>query len=190
MDLHIEIKLKQKALTQTRTVLEKIARQMRSSAINKIQKTSSPINAPLTIALKGSSKPLRDTGQLMSSINYRIMDDSTAKVGTNRIGARLQQEGGVIKPQKSNLLWIPANKKVKSQLRAYHYSITAYIKALKVSGSVYKKGKAFFYLKKGQKKPEMLFVLKPSVTIPARPYLYCSDKDRLDVKMILKESYK
>lgn len=36
-----------------------------------------PPNAPYTIAKKGSSKPLIDTGALRQSINYEIVDNST-----------------------------------------------------------------------------------------------------------------
>ena len=60
-------------------------------------------NAPLTVALKGSSKPLADTGLLLSSINGRVEGDK-AIISTNRIGARINNEGGKITAKKKQAM--------------------------------------------------------------------------------------
>lgn len=41
-------------------------------------------NAPLTIALKGSSKPLADTGELIRSLGYQVKGHTKVKLGVGR----------------------------------------------------------------------------------------------------------
>ena len=167
-------------------LLAKAARYQVSSTQDKIRKTTSPGNAPLTRAIKGSGLPLRDTGSLLSSITYKVEGDR-AIVGTNRQGARLNQEGGVIIPKKGQWLWIPASRSIRSQLRSYGGSITRLIQSYKSNGSyIYKKGGAFFARAKGKGGREtMLFILKKQVTIPARPFLYFSTEDVAIIEKML-----
>lgn len=165
--------------------LRRAARYQASETVKRIASKTTPSNAPLTVAIKGSSKPLRDTGLLQNSIAYRV-EGNTAIIGTNRIGARLQNEGGTIKPKKARKLWIPANKKVRAMLRNAG-TITALIKKLNGQGyGCFRRGKAFMYCKKGEK-PEVLFILKDSVVIPARPFLYFTNDDIKAIGKIMKE---
>lgn len=166
-------------------LLKRAGRYMVSSTISKISRTDSPPNAPLTIAVKGSSKPLRDTGALMTSINSRVVGN-TAVVGTSRSGARLQQEGGTITPKKTAKLWIPASYKIRKELRANGNSITRMLSKYTSSGYRLffpKTGKSVM-ARKGREKT-LLFVLKKSVTVPARPFLYFSASDEAAIAKML-----
>lgn len=158
--------------------LDRAGRRMVSSTQAKISGTSSPANAPLTTALKGSSKPLRDTGALMASINHRV-EGLTVRVGTNRLGARINQQGGTIQAKPGKMLWIPASRAVKTRLAGAGGSIGRLLNRYRRSYWLYRKGNAFFARpKRGDARKEvMLFILRRSVTIPARPFLYVDDKD-------------
>lgn len=50
-----------------------VGEKARAMIVNKINRGPFVPNAPLTIALKGSSKPLIDTGQLKQSVSYEIV---------------------------------------------------------------------------------------------------------------------
>lgn len=56
-------------------VLELLGQQIVGEIRKRISRGIPPPNAPSTIAKKGSSKPLIDTGQLRSSITYRVSKD-------------------------------------------------------------------------------------------------------------------
>jgi phage gpG-like protein len=55
-----------------------------------------------------------NSGGLLGSITYKVIDDKTVSVGTNKPYAALQHygsaglPGGVIRPKKGKWLWIPA----------------------------------------------------------------------------------
>ena len=53
-------------------MLNALGLQFRGYVQKNIRDLSSPPNAPLTVALKGSNSPLTDTGQLANSIEYEI----------------------------------------------------------------------------------------------------------------------
>lgn len=53
-------------------MLNALGLQFRGYVQKNIRDLSSPPNAPLTVALKGSNSPLTDTGNLASSIEYEI----------------------------------------------------------------------------------------------------------------------
>lgn len=95
--------------------LKRSARYMESKTQERIRSGKFKANSPLTVALKGSSKPLADTGLLLSSINGRV-EGSTAIISTNRLGARIQNEGGTITAKRR--LWIPAQRWVKKKVMA------------------------------------------------------------------------
>lgn len=155
---------------------------MVSSTQKKIRSGIQPANAPLTVAVKQGNRTLRDRGQLMASFSSRASEDQTV-VGTNHVGARLNQFGGTIRPKKGKWLWIPAGARTRRLQRRYGFSATQVIQGLKGDGykvwmvSKKKTGGAFM-AQKGMGKPFALFILKKSVTVPARPFLFVSDEDR------------
>lgn len=58
--------------TSPDAMLDALGLQFRGYVQKNIRDLSSPPNAPLTVALKGSNSPLTDTGQLANSIEYEI----------------------------------------------------------------------------------------------------------------------
>ncbi|MDR0443270.1 MAG: hypothetical protein LBH44_07690 [Treponema sp.] len=99
------------------------------------------------------------------------------------------QEGKVINAKKASGLWIPASAKTRQLMRQYNaWTPGRLIMALRDAGYAgYKKGKKFVVYKKGRelksgkrgKRGEEidLFIIKSSVEIKARPFLYIDDKD-------------
>lgn len=171
----------------SRRLLNRAAMYQRSEVVRRIQNKVSPPNAPLTVAGKKGARPLRDSGLLQSSITYRT-SGNTAVVGTTRIGARINNEGGTIRPKKSRKLWIPADFKIKLDLRKAG-SISNLIRSYKRQGYrcfMSPSGKAFLYCKK-KEKPQKMFILRDKVTIPARPFMYFSNQDAEKIGRIMKE---
>ena len=164
-------------------VMKRISQNLVSSAVKKINKGIQPANAPLTQAVKSGNKTLRDNGTLMASIAPHS-GQTWASAGTNLKYAKIQQEGGTV-TSKGKGLWLPAGKQTRWLSRKYNaQSPGQLISAMKSDGySFYRAGKVFF-AKKKQGQPFPLFVIKQSVTIPARPFLYIDDDDE---KYIMKE---
>ncbi|MDR2134856.1 MAG: phage virion morphogenesis protein [Treponema sp.] len=139
--------------------------------------------APATVAYRGKGKPLQDTGSLRDSITFSYIDERTVSVGTNKPYARLQNNGGVIRPKNKNWLWIPGPKTRQLQ-RRYGYSPTDVLKGLKADGfSIFRMGRTMRYWKKGKKPPKdsrdypVAYYLKKSVEIPARPFFYLTAEE-------------
>lgn len=162
---------------------------MALSAVQKnIENGIKPENAPITQAVKQGSNPLKDTGALRRSLTARH-SATEAAVGTNLAYAPLHnpengQDKTVIRPKKSRFLCLPASRKTRTLFRRYGWSARAVIEGLQKSGvSVYrpyKKGggarsNVIMAQKKGEK-PFAIFILKKSITIPARPFLFLSDE--------------
>ncbi len=128
-------------------------------------------NAALTVSVKQGSKPLRDRGQLLSSITYRVKGNNV-EVGTNHPAAELLHNGGVVRPVKSKALAIPAGPWVRTLMRGTDLQPRVMLDQLKGSGwSIWRQGNVVMGRKKGGKEPMPLFVLRTSVTIPARPFM-------------------
>lgn len=160
--------------------LKRSARYMESKTQERIRSGKYKANAPLTVALKGSSKPLADTGLLLSSINGRV-EGSTAIISTNRLGARIQNEGGTITAKRR--LWIPAQRWVKKKVMAL--GTAGALRDLKRSGTVwFRKGYVMYRSKNG--KSQIVWYLKKSVTIPQRRFMYIDDNDIT----VIKENFK
>lgn len=51
-----------------------LGERIRKDIVQSINYTNEPPNSPVTIARKGSSKPLVDTGLMRASVNYRIKE--------------------------------------------------------------------------------------------------------------------
>lgn len=169
--------------------MRRAGRYMVSSTQRKISKNSFTPIAPLTQELRSGSKgrPLRDTGALISSITFRVNGESVI-IGTNRIGARINNFGGTITAKnKSGCLWIPASREVKLALQNQGGSISRLLRMYKNGGySLFRAGNAFFVRKKGKGNEKiMLFILKKSIKIPARNFFYISDDDDKVLRRIL-----
>lgn len=111
-----------------------------------------------------------NTGRLRSSLTYEETASSleiSAGGGPGEVDyAAIHHYGGVIKPKKKKFLTIPfpggpADTKVPKRASDFEDTFVA-------------KGIIFRKLGKGI---QPLFILKKSVTIPARPYMYLEDAD-------------
>jgi phage gpG-like protein len=144
--------------------------------------------SPATAAYRGSGQPLQDTGSLRDSITFKVIDDKTVSVGTNKPYAAIQNNGGVIRAKKAKWLWIPAAGTRQLQ-RRYGYGPTDVLNGLKADGYSY-----FFHRDKRivcwkekrrtrneegklEYKSHILYYLKKSVEIPARRFFYLTDKE-------------
>lgn len=137
-----------------------------------------PLSAA-TRAYRGQGRPLQDTGALRDSITSEQVNDTTYSVGTTKIYAPIQNNGGVIRPKKGKWLWIPAAGTRQLQ-RRYGYSVTQVLTGLKGEGySVYRAGRTVCYRRKGGEETasRVVFYLKESVEIPARKFFYLSDEE-------------
>jgi hypothetical protein len=135
-------------------------------------------NSPLTVLLKGSSKPLVGrTGNLNTKLNFRREGTDTVVIGypsDTLAYARLVHDGGEIRPKTSKYLAIPATKQiatlclsltprqVTAQYKAQGYE--TWFHAAKGDGAV-----IMAQSKRG--KPFVLFILKRSIRLPARPFM-------------------
>lgn len=61
-----------KGETSLRTVLSKLGIAAEGDIRDEIDALSSPPNSPVTIALKGSSNPLIDTGAMIDNVRYKV----------------------------------------------------------------------------------------------------------------------
>ncbi|HKL57026.1 MAG TPA: phage virion morphogenesis protein [Sphaerochaeta sp.] len=181
---------------------KRIAEYMVSSTQRKINGGILPANAALTTAVKRNAKTLRDRGQLLASITSRS-NETSAIVGTNHIGAKMHQYGGTIKAKKK-WLFIPASSWTRTQQRRYGFGAGDVIRGLRKdnynvwyqvnqnSGVVMaeKKLKRYKRDQKGKKihNTIVLFILKKSVKIPARPFLFVDETDHKVIGRMLAET--
>ena len=157
--------------------LEEVGIYMVSSTVRKIKSNIPPPNSPLTQRVKGGNLTLRDTGRLMSSIAYRKGPNYVA-IGTNVKYARIQQLGGTITPKRAKKLAIPASAETRRLMRRHGASVRAALEGLRSSGWRIWFRERSIMGQKGGSKPQVLFVRKESVRIPARPFLKVDDGDR------------
>ena len=158
---------------------------MALSAIQKnIESGIKPDNAPLTKAVKQGNNTLRDTGKLRSSLTARSTETEAA-VGTNVPYAHIHNpEDGrtatVIRPKGAKFLCLPASFETRQKLRQHGWSVREVIKGLEKEGFAvyrpYKKGtrvraNVIMAKKKGEN-AFALFILKKSITVPARPFMF------------------
>jgi len=141
--------------------------------------------SPATEAYRGRGRPLQDTGGLRNSITSKVIDERTVSIGTNKPYAAKQNNGGIIRARKE-WLWIPAVGTRKLQ-RRYGFSPTDVLRGLKAEGySIFRKGRTMCFSEKRRTRNEggklqyrahVLYYLKKSVEIPARPFFYLNDRD-------------
>lgn len=155
---------------------------LQGSANRKINRGISPDNAPLTQAVKRGSKTLRDSNNLASSIaphNGPLWADASTNAMETRI-LRILQEGGTIK-SKGKGLWIPAGYRTRQLMRVFNATGPGdLIQKMKDAGyqTFFTPLSKVFCAQKGKRgKPFALFLVKSSVRIPARPFLYIDAQD-------------
>ncbi|MDR2048926.1 MAG: phage virion morphogenesis protein, partial [Treponema sp.] len=169
----------------------RISHYLRSRADKRIKDGVPPPNSPLTSRVKQGGLTLRDSGTLMRSLAAHA-GDLWADTGTKLKYARIQQEGGTVRA-KGKGLWIPAGPETRRLMKRYGTqkpgALIAAMKAddygffkspLTKTFCAYKKGKA---RKRGGTGPDgnpfALFVIRSSVTLPARPFLHIDRADEL-----------
>jgi len=127
-------------------------------------------NAALTQAVKQNAMPLRDSGGLLTSFRHRIEGD-VAIVGTNLPYAEIAHNGGTITPKRSKFLAIPLGRETRAFMRQYGLTPRACLEGMKAAGYSIWFAKSVIMAKKGKTgRPRALFLLRRSVTIPARPF--------------------
>ncbi len=159
--------------------LGKIASYMGSSTLRKIKTGIRPGLKPLTRKVKGSHLTLRDSGVFQGSIKSGV-NSKGAYVGSNHVAAKMHQYGGRIVAKK-RALWIPASAETRELQRKISFDVSTLLRALKSEGySIYKSrsGKTIMAKEKAGSKPFALFILRKSVKIPARKWLYASKTDK------------
>lgn len=174
--------------------MKHISNYLVSSAQKKINNGIDPENAPLTQAVKQGSKTLRDSGNLISSIAAHS-GENWAAAGTNLKYAKINQQGGTISSKKSSGLWIPASANTRTLMRKYNAQKAGeLISAMKADGYSIYRNKNICIAKSKRGKPFALFVIKESVEIPARPFLYIDESDakyiQRQIRKMVKDSLK
>ena len=133
-----------------------------------------PANSPITIARKGSSKPLRDYGDLAASVKDFVVNPHAFFIGVprgekNSDGqeivriATIHEFGGTIKPKRAKALAIPLSRKA-SMLSRRHGGVRNIPGLFKLGNSnvlAIPDGTGF----------ESLFILKDKVVIPQRAFI-------------------
>ena len=167
--------------------MRKVSKYLVSSAVRKINGNIQPENAPLTQEVKQGNKTLRDNGQLMASIAPQNGKDWAA-AQTNLKYAKIQQEGGTIHG-KGKGLWLPASAKTRTLMRHYNAQKPAeLIQAMKQDRYSFFLTFKVFCAKKKKGEPFALFIIKQSVTIPARPFLHIDEKDEKHITKEIKKA--
>lgn len=167
----------------TAPFMEKVALFAESAIQKNIESNIPPANAPLTVALKNGSKTLKGKSgtlrQLHSSYNK-----TTATVTSPAPYARIQNEGGTILPKNAKYLCVPARADIQ-KLTKEMKGVRNALKTLEGLGYViyrpYKRGSSTMRAnvimgKKKNGKPELLFILKKSITIPKREFMKLSKR--------------
>jgi phage gpG-like protein len=178
-------------------VMRRAAVYLQSSADKKISSGISPANAPLTQEVKQGSQTLRDMNTLAQSVAPHS-GSLWADASTNLHYAHVLQEGKVIN-SKGKGLWIPASAKTREMMRRYNaWTPGKLIAAMKADGYAgYKAGKAYFIYKKGRELKSgkrgkrgqefILFIIKDSVEIKPRPFLYIDEKDEVYLMKLIRD---
>ena len=182
---NISKKLSDAARRQMPATMRKISKHLQSKAQKRINSSTPPQNSPLTVENKRGSETLKDSGQLMASINAHS-GENWASAGTNLKYARPLQRGAMVTPKKTEWLWIPAGFHVRKLMNQYNATKAGeLIPALRDAGwRMWRQGRVFMGKAKRGANPVALFILKKSVKIPARPFLYI---DKADEKYIATE---
>lgn len=174
--LPARVKLMMDRVKDPSPALDRAGSYLTSATIRRISKGEYAPNSPLTMATKGSSKPLMDRGLLRNSMTHRIEGGSIV-VGSNHPAAGLLHSGGTITPKTAKTLLIPAGAKTRALQRVFGFSPRDVLEGLVGNGyRIIWRPKAV--LAQGPKgKPMLIFIRKKSVTIPSRPFMLPDTKD-------------
>ena len=195
--MQLRIKLEEKNsmlqnISSSKPLMKELSLMALSAVQKNIEKGITPANAALTQEVKKGDKTLRDTGRLRASLTARHSENE-AVVGTNVPYAETHnpQDGRsetVIRAKNGKSLAIPASAQVRTFQRRYGFSASEVIKGLQKDGyTVFrplkngKPGNVIFAQKKTISRKTMrgtsvpIFILKKSVKIPARPFLFIPD---------------
>jgi phage gpG-like protein len=181
--------------------MKRAAMYLQSSADRKIRAGVGPANSPLTAGIKRGNLTLRDTNSLARGIAPHS-GATWADAATNKKQAHILQYGGVIRPKKAKALWIPAGPETRRLMTKYGAGTPAQlIAAMGADGYGFFRrpsSKVFCAYKKsmgkgGGKNPALrknakvfaLFIVRSSVTIPARPFLYIDGRDMGNLMAII-----
>jgi phage gpG-like protein len=176
---------------------KQIAHYLRSKADKRIKGGIQPPNSPLTARVKQGDQTLRDSGALMRSIAPHS-GSLWADASTNAKQARILQEGGTIRA-KGRRLWIPAGPETRRLMKKYGAQrpgeLITRMKADNYGFFFTPLSKVYCAYKKGTSrknggtgpdgKPFALFVVRSSVTIPARPFLHIDKQDEQYILLAL-----
>jgi phage gpG-like protein len=170
--------------------MKRVAQYLQSSADRKIKNGVQPPNSPLTIKIKRGDKTLRDTnGSGLAGSIASHSGATWADASTNKKQARILQEGGTIRPRNARALWIPAGPETRNLMTRYGAQRPGeLIRAMKADDYSFFMEKKLFMAKKGKRgKPFALFIIRSSVTIPARPFLYIDSKDEAFLENLIRD---
>lgn len=166
----------------TAPFMEKVALFAESAIQKNIESNIPPANAPLTVALKNGSKTLKGKGTLRQL--HSSYSKTTATVTSPAPYARIQNEGGTIFPKNAKYLCVPVNTNIQ-KLTMQTKSVRNALKTLEGQGYIiyrpYRRGSStaranVIMGKKKTGKPELLFILKKSITIPKREFMKLSKR--------------
>jgi len=184
--------LKEFAEKFDREISEKFAKHIIHKSIARIEKGEiKPPTSSFTLSLrrkgkgKGQGQTLLDTGRLMNSLTYQLEGRRMIKIGSNLPYAKVHQFGATIKPKKAKTLCIPATKEVRKK--------TLSSSVREVLEDYRKKGYQIWFEggvikgKKGKRgKEKILFYRKGEVKIPARTFVYMTEKDWEEIVEMVK----
>jgi phage gpG-like protein len=155
-----------------------VAAYLRSGADRRIRDGVPPANSPLTARVKRGDQTLRDSGNLAQSIAPHS-GALWADASTNLKYARILQHGGTVRA-KGKALAVPAGPETRRLMKSYGtQSPRALISAMKADGYKFFTTPLTRVLcaSKGKGKPFALFLMRPQITIPPRPFLHIDEKD-------------
>lgn len=135
----------------------------------------SPITKAARSERQGGERPLMDTGELRASVSGYVEGDKI-HIGSDKIYARIHQEGGVIRPRQARFLVIPLNAEARREG----------IKRLSEKGLFRPRGTRILAIREGGELRPM-FWLASSVEIPARPIFGLSYDDEEIIKDIVRD---
>jgi hypothetical protein len=121
-------------------------------------------NRPLTVRIKGSSRPLVDGGDLVNSINYKVINWKEARIGVLR-SKKVKKEGG-------------GTEDLASVAKIVHDGAT-----IKVTQKM-----RWFFMRMWRENPERWKPLHPNtkvIVIPPRRFLEAAVSDKLVPQMKL-----
>lgn len=137
--------------------------------------------SPATAGYRGAGRPLLDTGSLLASITHEQVNERCVSVGTNKIYAPLQNNGGIVRAKRGKWLWIPA-KGTRQLQRRYGYSVREVLAGLRSAGTpAFFMGRCVCYTDKKKDRRIPVFYLKQSVEIPKREFFYLTDEEEKNI---------